>query len=242
MNKRELIKSIYSLKNPEMEMQKIMSDHARIKFLQEFEKVKGDPGYTPQKGVDYFTASEVSQIISFVISEVRKQVRDGIDGRNGKDGQSGSDGRNGKDGQTPVRGIHYFTKADIKDMVNQVAQALPKHNLEEILKPHIETIGAAISKIPDHQTLVGSILADPRLRLLLHGAGGSTTASITPVIPTSGDIDDSNTDFVFASKPKVVVVNGVTYRETKGWTWTAGTLTVTLDYPIGTGGDIYAFL
>ncbi len=59
------------------------------------------------------------------------------------------------------------------------------------------------------------------------------------LIPT-GTIDNSNTNFVFTQKPTLINVNGTFYRETKGWTWTALTLTATLDNPVGTGGDIYA--
>jgi len=58
-------------------------------------------------------------------------------------------------------------------------------------------------------------------------------------LTATGTVDDSNTAFTFASKPSIVVVNGASYRENKGWTWAALTLTVTLDSPVGDGGDIY---
>ena len=51
---------------------------------------KGDPGYTPIKGVDYF---------------------DGQDGKDGYTPQKGIDyfdGADGKDGHTPVKGVDYF--------------------------------------------------------------------------------------------------------------------------------------
>ena len=48
---------------------------------------KGQDGYTPVKGVDYF------------------------------DGQPGKDGVNGKDGYTPVKGVDYFDGEDGKDYV-----------------------------------------------------------------------------------------------------------------------------
>lgn len=64
----------------------------------------------------------------------------------------------------------------------------------------------------------------------------SGSASLTPLEAT-GTIDDSNVTFTFASEPTLVVVNGASYRDGKGCT-ISGT-SVTLDNPIGTGGDIY---
>ena len=51
------------------------------------------------------------------------------------------------------------------------------------------------------------------------------------VITTESSIDGNNLDFVFESKPTVLVVDGATYRETKGWTWNAETLTATISVP-----------
>jgi len=59
----------------------------------------------------------------------------------------------------------------------------------------------------------------------------------------TGDVDDTNADFVFTAKPKAIVVNGRTLRENKGWTWNSGTLTATLtDGAVGTGGDIFGIM
>lgn len=75
--------------------------------------LKGDPGYTPQKGIDYFDG---------------KDGRDGVDGKDGapgKDGQDGQDGSPGKDGQngdpgyTPVRGVDYWTAADKQEIFEE---------------------------------------------------------------------------------------------------------------------------
>ena len=66
-----------------------------------------------------------------------------------------------------------------------------------------------------------------------------STGAITIAIPTSGTIDNANTAFGALTKPKIVVINGLSYQESHGWSWNGGTLTVTLDNPVGTGGDIY---
>jgi len=62
------------------------------------------------------------------------------------------------------------------------------------------------------------------------------TENVT-ILEATGTIDDSNTTFTFSSSPSLIVVNGAVYRNGHGCT-IAG-LNVTLDNPVGTGGDIY---
>ncbi len=64
------------------------------------------------------------------------------------------------------------------------------------------------------------------------GAGAFT------VLTATGAVDDSNTSFTFASAPSLVIVNGASYRDGRGCA-ISGT-SVTLDNPVGSGGDIYA--
>lgn len=61
------------------------------------------------------------------------------------------------------------------------------------------------------------------------------------VATTSGMIDDVNQVFGFATKPRLIVVNGLTLRENHGWTWAAGEATLTVQI-VGTGGDIFGIL
>jgi hypothetical protein len=69
------------------------------------------------------------------------------------------------------------------------------------------------------------------------GSGGAYT-----IDEPSGAVDDSNLDFVFSSKPDLISVNGMIFRENHGWSWDSGTNTATLDNPVGTGGDIFGLL
>lgn len=62
------------------------------------------------------------------------------------------------------------------------------------------------------------------------------SASLTPITVT-GTINDSNVTFTAASTPNLVMVNGAAYRSGHGVT-IVGTA-ITLDNPVGTGGDIY---
>lgn len=59
---------------------------------------KGNDGYTPLKGVDYFTDSEIETLIRIVAPVKGKDYFDGGDGSNGKDGLKGEDGLDGIDG------------------------------------------------------------------------------------------------------------------------------------------------
>ena len=63
-------------------------------------ELKGDPGYTPVKGVDYF------------------------DGAPGKDGKNGTDGAKGDPGYTPVKGVDYFTDEEIDEVATEAARRI----------------------------------------------------------------------------------------------------------------------
>jgi hypothetical protein len=65
-------------------------------------------------------------------------------------------------------------------------------------------------------------------QILITTSGGG---SITIATPASGNIDGTNKSFGAASKPKIVVLDEGSYRENFGWTWNAGTLTVTTTIP-----------
>lgn len=76
---------------------------------------KGDPGYTPIKGVDYFDGKDGKDGYSPVKGV---DYFDGVDGKDGKtpvkgvDYFDGKDGAQGKDGYTPVKGKDYFDGKD----------------------------------------------------------------------------------------------------------------------------------
>ncbi len=65
----------------------------------------------------------------------------------------------------------------------------------------------------------------------------SATGSFGKETPT-GTVDDSNVTFTVANDPKYIVVNGATMFANAGYSYSAPT--VTLDNPIGTGGNIFS--
>ena len=64
--------------------------------------------------------------------------------------------------------------------------------------------------------------------IIITGSGGG---SITISSPSSGNVDGTNTQFGASAKPTIVVSDDASYRENHGWTWNAGTLTVTITGP-----------
>ena len=50
-----------------------------------------------------------------------KDGKDGTNGINGTNGKDGKDGTNGVDGKTPVKGVDYFTTAEIQQIENEAA-------------------------------------------------------------------------------------------------------------------------
>lgn len=73
----------------------IVTDYAQNNM----EMLKGKDGYTPKKGVDYFTEEEVNDITT-----------------NAK----GDDGKPGKDGYTPKKGVDYWTTEDKTEITKYI--------------------------------------------------------------------------------------------------------------------------
>lgn len=114
--------------------------------------IPGKDGKTPVKGVDYFTDAEITEIKDEIAEKVQVDAKGedgksayqlaveagyegseadwlaslkGTDGRNGIDGINGT---NGKDGKTPVKGVDYFTTAEINEIEEGAAAKVDLSN------------------------------------------------------------------------------------------------------------------
>ena len=67
-----------------------------------------------------FEGSETEWLASLKGADGRNGI-DGKNGTNGTNGKDGKDGTNGKDGKTPVKGVDYFTQAEIQQIENNAA-------------------------------------------------------------------------------------------------------------------------
>ncbi len=78
---------------------------------------KGDKGESAYE--HWLSLGNVGTINDFLLT------LKGEKGDKGDPGEKGEKGDKGDDGHTPVRGVDYYTEADISDMVSAVISALP---------------------------------------------------------------------------------------------------------------------
>lgn len=101
----------------------------------------------------------------------------------------------------------------------------------------VKSNGTTIDKVTRILNFTSStVTRNPDGTVNISGGGGLTEIEI------SGTVDDNNTTFTAPSEPRYLVVNGVWYKASGGaitWSYNAGT--ITLDKPIGTGGQIWGF-
>lgn len=124
---------------------------------------KGDDGYTPIKGIDYFDGKDGYTPVKGV------DYFDGVDGQNGRDGQDGYtprkgidyfDGQNGKDGKDGKNGSDYvITQSDYE----QIASLVPT-------SPYDDTQVKS-----DISTLQGYFKSDAVKKVYRTGLGGKDT-------------------------------------------------------------------
>ena len=90
---------------------------------------KGEPGYTPVKGDDYFDGKDGVSVTHEWDGTVLKVTS--ASGTTSADLRGGK-GDPGPAGYTPVKGEDYYTDADKAEMVNAVIAALPKYDGEVV--------------------------------------------------------------------------------------------------------------
>lgn len=116
MSKLDELKKLIDDKNPNKGMRDFLQT---VKILK---GDKGDPGYNPVRGKDYYTEKDINIMIEYIQSK----VRDGIDGIDGADGKDGAVGPAGKDAESPVRGIDYWTEKDQAKILKEILGQIPK--------------------------------------------------------------------------------------------------------------------
>lgn len=219
--------------------QQINKDHERIlneaitALNKEHDKILGELETTKQEaknGTIEALASLREDLVKF---------KDEVIAMKPKDGENGMD-------------------ADEERIIEELSKRIP--NMPEIpdLEEYDKTVESRLEEIKKH--IKRSINGFPGVRLLsalmdtnisnpsdgevltYNGTTGrweNTTASsgAYSILTATGTVDDTNTIFTFVSKPTEIVINGLSYIENNGWTWSAGTATIFT--PVGTGGSIY---
>lgn len=172
-------------------------------------QIKGEPGFTPQKGKDYWTETEIGKMVAEIQSQI-KIPEDGHPGEDGKTPIAGVDYPTSgqmrkivkemilklpapKDGKMPIKGIDYFTQKEIDEIIEQIKTRFPKIELkaEEIrdklqsLKGEKRLDAFAIKNLPKimgeaKKTLHRGGIALEWEALTLSASGSTATLSSTP--------------------------------------------------------------
>lgn len=98
----------------------------------------------------------------------------------------------------------------------------------------IQDGGSTVDKVNRYLNFIGATVTRNRDGVVDIDVSSPASSGL---VTMTGTIDDSNTSFTASATPTLVNVNGTFYRDGKGVT-ISGT-SITLDNPVGTGGDIY---
>lgn len=174
-------------------------------------KVKGDPGYTPVKGVDYFDGengkdADEARIIQEVLAKIKIPKP--------------------KDGVSPK----------VEDIVSETVKYIKTLKGDNRLSlRNFKEGDEVIGNVRLHQNMMKNmpsslIAGDQRWHGGSSGGGGFT------LLTTTSAVNDSNQSFVFSdatAQPTLVVSDGIQFtakdnNSNDQWTWTSATKTVTL--------------
>ncbi len=214
-------------------------------FLESIKGDKGDPGYNPVKGKDYFTLEEISQF--------KKEITP----------IKGKDYFDGKDGYTPQKGKDYWTESEINKVISYIQSKIrtPKDGkdaneprivkevLDKIAKPkdadEILIVNKVLARIPKVESDTAKQIIAKIKGLISYSdikdapefrMGGTRPDSISlteamallgGVETPSGTRNGVNKVFTVLHTPKFITFNGQTWYEGAGYSIVG--LTVTLD-------------
>lgn len=175
------------------------------KILSSVQVLRGEDGYTPIKGKDYFTDAEVQEILDIVAQKISTFERGlkGEKGERGVKGEQGPAGKDGYDGYTPQVGVDYYTKKERDELLKQIVAGIPapkdgtSPNIEEVAKATV----ALINTNPDQEFVTVKQLTEFLRRGGFRGGAGTVSSTTQTVYSdtVSGTIDGVNTVFTVAS-------------------------------------------
>ena len=227
-------------------------------FSMLLDQAKGEPGYTPIKGKDYFTPAEITQLkkdilalipkpkdgkdvdYDLVLSHIAQEVENAV-AKAVKEAIA-------KIPPPPIPKDGKDAKVDIPAIVDALIKVIPKIETNKVdylgIKDYIDKEVAkvrtatpvimrnggtnSLRQLTD--VVLDGLTTDSRGNYILTAGAGVNVE--TP----SGTIDGVNTAFTVANEPKYVVVNTLTYFSGGGYTYASGT--ITFDIPPATGSVI----
>lgn len=184
MTIQEKLNMLAEMKDPSLKMNRILTDRAIAEAILKMESVpgiKGDDGYTPVKGKDYFTEEEIANFVNYLAT----LVKDGETPVKGQDYFTEEEINSivskvkslVPDGQTPIRGIDYWTPEDKSKIENDIKKLIPtqpkEKNNEEVQKLIDKSIETIVKENKDN----GLKLSAFEKRLIRLGGGGASFMS-----------------------------------------------------------------
>ena len=190
MNKLQELQALIQKKNSNPALTEILN---RVQMMKGEKGDTGEKGYTPQKGKDYYSETEINSIITYIQSK----VKDGVQG------EQGIQGLTGKDGNAPIRGVDYYTTKDQEKILKDILNKIPKS--KDGVSPSInEIVNKAVDELKKNPVNFNDIQGTGDLKKLIEflkmggfrGGGNmqgvftdKITLSLTaPVNPKYGDL------------------------------------------------------
>lgn len=152
-----------------------------------------------------------------------------------------------KDGETPsdkrLSLIMEKLLPKQSDIIQEVIKKIPEP--EQVMKDSPEEIRNKLELLTEDERLDAKAIKGLEEYLKDNALGkvimtGQNPSSIIELIAT-GNKDGSNKNFIFAQKPRFIIINGAMYRESNGWSWGAND-TATLDFAPLNDDDVYGIL
>jgi len=224
--------------------------------------IKGEPGYSPVKGVDYMTKSEINDIAHEILEYARP--------RKGEDYMTMNEKKEFagmvleiigpiKDGKTPKAGVDYITPkqsikiilAEVKKFTKSTGRTIESMNSEKIKEnlgtdEYVEVIARAIERLPLDKKLDYNygLKNQPGVKLYDEKQTkgqkrlGRGTGSDVRAYDLSGLLNGVLKTFTIPSNSRVLSVTSssfpTTFRPTVDYTTTGTTITFTSEVDAGT--------
>ena len=146
------------------------------------DNIKGDDGYTPIKGEDYFTEKEKKDLVKEIMGMIRlpKDGEDGVTPKAGIDYPTKKELKEfikkyvdgieiplAKDGYTPKKGVDYFTEKEIKEFVGELNKLIDNKLTPELMKTKLKEL-----PVREEWFDWGHIRNKPRIDNRSEGGGG----------------------------------------------------------------------
>lgn len=155
-------------------------DSIALALISKLDTIRGEPGYTPVKGKDYFTDKEVREFIQFIRDsaipeEILKKAtpKKGVHYRDGTDGRQGPPGKDGKTVVGPMGLMGTKGKDGSPDSPQQIANklnSLPVGSLKADLIEGVITVYDHATK--EKKILEGMARIDGRIKAIDQRWGG----------------------------------------------------------------------